>query len=53
MVSILHTKGGKNSVHRALPTGARPVPANEEGKQKCGAWGFHYAGWANADKQHR
>ena len=45
-----NSKGGKKCVHHALPTGAIPVPANEEGKRKCGAWGFNYAGWKNADK---
>ena len=36
-----------------LPTSARLVPANKEGKRKCGAWEFHYVGWENSDKQHR
>ena len=46
-------KGGKNFVHRALPTCARPVPVKEEGKWKCGAWGFHYELWKNSDKNRR
>ena len=37
---MFNTKGCNNYVHRALPTGARPVPVNEEGKRKCGAWNF-------------
>ena len=49
----LNKKVGKNYFHHALPTGARTVPANEEGKCKCGAWEFHYTGWENADKQNR
>ena len=43
----------RNYVHHALPTGAITVPSNEEGKRKCGAWGFHYAGWENTEEQHR
>ena len=48
-----NTKGCKHYVHRVLLTGDRLVPVNEEGKRKCGAWEFHYAGSENADKQHR
>jgi hypothetical protein len=35
--------------HHALPTGgARPVPANDEGKREKAGWGFHYKkGWLN------
>ena len=31
--------------HHALPTGARPVPANGEGKRQKAGWDFHYTGW--------
>ena len=36
-----NTKGCKNYVRHALPTGARPVPANKEGKRKCAVF-LHY-----------
>ena len=38
-------KGGNKYVHHVLPTGARPVPADGEGKGKRDAWEFNYAGW--------
>ena len=47
------TKGGNNYVHHMLPTVSRPLPVNKEGKRKCGAWGFHFADWEIAYKQHR
>jgi hypothetical protein len=31
--------------HHALPTGARPVPADNEGKREKAGWNFHYKGW--------
>ena len=52
-IQKFNPKGGNKYVHHALPTGARPVTVNKEGKQKRGAWGFQYAGWDNEDKQHR
>ena len=48
-----NTKVCKNYVHHELPTGARRIPANKEGKRECGAWEFQCAGWENSDKQHR
>ena len=45
-------KGVKKYVHHVLPNGAIPVRANKEGKRKCGAWEFQYAGWENADKNY-
>jgi hypothetical protein len=35
--------------HHALPTGARPVPADNEGKREKAGWAFHYKGWSNDD----
>ena len=52
-IKNFNTKGGKNYVHHASQTGARQVPANKEGKRKCGAWEFDNAGLENADKYHR
>ena len=48
-VSILlrekfNLKGGKKYVHHVLPTGDIPAPEHKEGKRKCDAWEFHYAG---------
>ena len=40
----LSNKGGKYKGH-FLPTGARPVPLNEENKRIIGDWEFHYNGW--------
>ena len=33
--------------HHALPTGARPVPPDAEGKRHLAGWEFHYKVWAN------
>ena len=41
-------KSGKSSrgkySHHQLPTGARPVPCNENGKRMVNGWEFHYQG---------
>jgi hypothetical protein len=30
-----------------MRTGARPVPADDEGKREKAGWAFHYKGWSN------
>ena len=35
--------------HHALPTGARPVPQDAEGKRGMAGWEFHYDHWENPD----
>jgi hypothetical protein len=37
-------KGGKYTCH-TLPTGAVPVPINDNGKREAAGWEFHYKGW--------
>jgi hypothetical protein len=39
--------GTKNYAHHSLPTGARPVPANQQGKRMVDGWEFHYGKWEN------
>jgi hypothetical protein len=39
--------------HHALPTGAIPVPKNDEGIRKINGWSFHYNGWTNSGTPHR
>jgi hypothetical protein len=39
--------GTKNYAHHSLPTGARPVPANQQGKRVVDGWEFHYGKWVN------
>ena len=34
--------------HHAVPTGARPVPADADGRREAGGWDFHYRGWKNS-----
>jgi hypothetical protein len=36
--------------HHALPTGARPVPADADGKREKAGWEFHYQGWSNVEE---
>jgi hypothetical protein len=36
--------------HHVLLTGARPVPAEDEGKREKAGWAFHYKGWSNHEK---
>jgi hypothetical protein len=33
--------------HHSLPTGARPVPANQEGKRMVDGWEFYYDKWVS------
>ena len=35
--------------HHALPTGARPVPADDTGSRQKAGWEFHYKKWTNED----
>jgi hypothetical protein len=37
--------GAKPYAHHSLPTGARPVPADQEGKRVVDGWEFHYEKW--------
>jgi hypothetical protein len=37
--------GMKNYAHHSLPTGARPVPVNQQGKRVVDGWEFHYEKW--------
>ena len=41
--------------HHQLPTGAVPLPKNEDGKRICDGWELHYNGWKNPPSmnQHR
>ena len=40
--------------HHALPTGAIPVPKNDEGgRREYNGWTFHYNGWTNPGPSHR
>ena len=41
-------KGTGEYLYHSLPTGATPVPANEEGKRVHAGWEFHYSGWSKA-----
>ena len=36
-------------VGHTLPTGARPVPANDDGNRVVGDWNFHYQGWSRGE----
>ena len=40
-------------VRHALPTGAMPLPKNDEGIRKINDWEFHYNGWTNPGPSHR
>jgi hypothetical protein len=42
--------GTKNYAHHSLPTGARPVQADPEGKQVVNGWEFHYEKWNSPDQ---
>jgi hypothetical protein len=50
-------KKGKNAgyTHHCIPTGARPLPANSEGKRTVQDWELHYKGWSPdlADRTNR
>ena len=49
-------KGGKDAgkyKHHQLPTGARPVPADGEGKREMNGWKFHYKGWESTENKYR
>jgi hypothetical protein len=37
--------GTKNYAHHSLPTGARPVPVDPQGKRVVDGWEFHYQKW--------
>ena len=39
----------KKYVRHSLPTGATPVPVNNDGKRIANGWEFHYKGWKKAD----
>ena len=39
--------------HHALPTGAMPLPKNDDGFRKVNGWDFHYNGWTNPGPSHR
>ena len=39
--------------HHCLPSGAMPVPENEDGERNVNGWEFHYKGWKNEGFQHR
>ena len=45
--------GGGPYLYHALPTGARPVPLQPNGKRKVGGWDFHYQGWENPQLEPR
>ncbi len=36
-------------IHHCLPTGATPVPINDDGIREVGGWTFHYKGWNRVD----
>jgi hypothetical protein len=38
-------KDDKKYIRHSLPTGVRPVPADENGDRIVGDWMFHYQGW--------
>jgi hypothetical protein len=42
--------GTKNYAHHSLPTGARPMPVNPEGKRVVNGWEFHYEKWNSPDQ---
>jgi hypothetical protein len=42
--------GTKEYAHHSLPTGARPVPSNPEGKRVVNGWEFHYEKWNSPDQ---
>ena len=44
--------GTKNYAHHSLPTGARPVPINADGKRVVDGWEFHYEKWVNTSSTH-
>jgi hypothetical protein len=33
--------------HHCLPTGAFPVPPNDDGERAINGWKFHYQGWSD------
>jgi hypothetical protein len=33
--------------HHCLPTGAVPVPPNDDGEREINGWKFHYQGWSD------
>jgi hypothetical protein len=35
--------------HHVLPTGARQVPADNQGKREKAGWAFHCKGWSNCE----
>ena len=39
--------------YHALPTGAMPVPKNEDGFRSFNGWDFYYNGWTNPGPPHR
>lgn len=39
-------KGDIKYSHHSLPTGATPVPLDENGKRCVAGWDFHYQGWS-------
>lgn len=41
------TNGSGNYLQHQLPTGATPLPANENGKRVVNDWELHYQGWDN------
>lgn len=45
-------KAGKYMGHY-LPTGAKPVPKDENGNRTCGGWTFHYDGFKNEEFPYR
>ena len=48
--TLSKAKGGKKAgsyMYHSLPTGATPVPPDEEGKRRCGDWDFYYSGWTD------
>ena len=41
----------KKYVKHVLPTGATPVPKNDQGKRICNGWEFHYRGWDKSEDE--
>lgn len=42
----------KKCSHHCLPTGAVPIPANEDGKRVCDGHKFHCCDWSNDGEVH-
>jgi hypothetical protein len=42
--------GTKHYAHHSLPTGARPVPVDPQGKRVVDGWEFHYEKWNSPDQ---